>query len=202
LRHGVALICGLSATIAAAGCGGHADAPDSGAQRDVRPSGDGNAVAHAIYSDSRRFKRQGFDITFTYPAFLWDSPELVFGGTVGPHDSARAGVGINKANVILVNRYDLRRPVTEGNVAAVKSEVDGVIKSLAGRPVPGRRVEFGGLPGYAYRVPLASPDGGVSRLFVLFDRQVEYFFNCQSTPESRAELDGACDQALKTLHRA
>ena len=39
-------------------------------------------------------------------------------------------------------------------------------------------------------------------MFVLFDEQVEYFFNCQSTPETRVELDGACDQALKTLHRA
>jgi hypothetical protein len=92
--------------------------------------------------------------------------------------------------------------VTDENVDAVKWEVDGVIKSLAGRAVAGRRVEYGGLPGYEYRVPLTSPSGGVSRLFVLFDRQVEYFFNCQSTPETRVELDGACDQALKTLHKA
>ena len=42
---------------------------------------------------------------------------------------------------------------------------------------------------------------GVSRLFVLFDQKVEYFFNCQSTPETRAELDGACDQALHTIQR-
>jgi hypothetical protein len=51
-------------------------------------------------------------------------------------------------------------------------------------------------------VPLDSPSGGVSRLFVLFDQRVEYFFNCQSTPETRVELDGACTQALKTLQRS
>jgi hypothetical protein len=51
-------------------------------------------------------------------------------------------------------------------------------------------------------VPLDSPSGGVSRLFVLFDQRVEYFFNCQSTPETRVELDGACNQALKTLQRS
>lgn len=79
--------------------------------------------------------------------------------------------------------------------------MDGVIKRLAGKPVRGRRVDFGGLPGYAYKVPLGSPSGGVSRLFVLFDKKVEYFFNCQSTPETRVELDGACDQALETLQR-
>ena len=62
-------------------------------------------------------------------------------------------------------------------------------------------MDFGGLPGYAYKVPLGSPSGGVSRLFVLFDEKVEYFFNCQSTPETRVELDGACNQALETLQR-
>jgi hypothetical protein len=39
-------------------------------------------------------------------------------------------------------------------------------------------------------------------LYVLFDEQVEYFFNCQSTPETRVELDEGCDQALRTLPRA
>jgi hypothetical protein len=79
--------------------------------------------------------------------------------------------------------------------------VDAVIKGLAGRGVAGRRVTFGGLPGYQYRVPLRAPWGGISRLFVLFDGPVEYFFNCQSTPETRAVLDGACDQALGSLKR-
>jgi hypothetical protein len=183
LRQGVVLIGVLFATVVAAGCGGRAssDEPDSG---------------------SLRFQRHGFEITFTYPASLQEADDLVFGSTAGSADSARAGVGIDKANVILVSRYDLRRPVTARNVAGVKPEVDGVIKSLAGRAVIGRRVDFGGLPGYAYRIPLSSPSDGVSRLFVLFDKQVEYFFNCQSTPETRAELDGACDQALKTLARA
>jgi hypothetical protein len=184
LRHGVVLIGVLSATISAAGCGGQSGSNDAARSGEVR------------------FQRQGFDITFTYPSTLRDADDLVFGGTAGASDTGRAGVGINKANVILVNRYDLRRPVTNKNVASVKWEVDGVIETLAGRAVAGRRVEYGGLPGYEYRVPLTSPSGGVSRLFILFDEQVEYFFNCQSTPEARVELDGACDQALETLHRA
>jgi len=167
-----------------AGCGGKASVSDG--------SSEGSA----------QFERHGFDITFHYPASLKEADDLIFGSTAGGADSARAGVGIDKANVILVSRYDLRRPVTTANVGGVRAEVDGVIKSLAGKPVKGRRVDFGGLPGYAYTVPLGSPSGGVSRLFVLFDRKVEYFFNCQSTPETRVELDGACDQALQTLRRA
>jgi hypothetical protein len=184
LRYGGILIGALLATAAVvAGCGGKAslsDASDSG---------------------SAQFQRHGFEITFRYPASLKEADDLIFGSTAGTTDSARAGVGINKANVILVSRYDLRRPVTTGNVAGVKAEVDGVIKSLAGKSVRGRRVDYGGLPGFAYTVPLGSPSGGVSRLFVLFDQKVEYFFNCQSTPETRAELDGACDQALHTIQR-
>jgi hypothetical protein len=56
-----------------------------------------------------------------------------------------------------------------------------------------------GLP--AYRLRLGASQGGVSRIFVLFDRQVEYFFNCQSTPESRGALDAACDRALGMLEK-
>jgi hypothetical protein len=184
LRYGVILIGALLATAVVAGCGGKASLSDE------------------AESGSAQFQRQGFDITFHYPASLKEADDLIFGSTAGSADTARAGVGINKANVILVSRYDLRRPVTKQNVAAVKAEVDGVIENLAGRRVSGRRVDFGGLPGYEYRVPLGSPSGGVSRLYVLFDQKVEYFFNCQSTPETRVELDGACDQALRTLRRA
>lgn len=182
MRYGVVLIGALLATAVVAGCGGKASMSDSDAS-------------------SAQFQRQGFDITFQYPATLKEADDLILGSTAGSADSARAGVGINKANVILVSRYDLRRPVTDDNVAGVKAEVDGVIKRLAGKPVRGQRVDFGGLPGYAYKVPLGSPSGGVSRLFVLFDEKVEYFFNCQSTPETRVELDGACDQVLETLQR-
>jgi hypothetical protein len=150
---------------------------------------------------SGRFEQHGFEITFRYPQSLKNADDLILGGTAGAADTARAGVGINRDNVILITRYDLRRPVTKSNVAAVEPEVDGVIKGLAGREVPGRSVTLGGLPGYQYRVPLQAPQGGISRLFVLFDEPVEYFFNCQSTPESRAAIDGACNQALGTLKR-
>jgi hypothetical protein len=182
LRPGVVLIGILLATVGAAGCGGR-------------------SASEATDGGSRRFERQGFEITFTYPASLQEADDLDFGSTAGGPDAARAGLGIDAANVILVSRYDLRRPVTHANVGTVRAEVDRVIENLAGRPVTGRRVEYGGLPGYAYRVPVSAPSSGVSRLFVLFDGRVEYFFNCQSTPEARAELEGACDQALRTLER-
>lgn len=182
-RNGV-ILAALSATaLALAGCGG---------------SG-GSSKPAPVDPQSQRFEQRGFEITFHYPTELKQS-KLALGGSLGT-ESGKAGFGIDKDNVIMVSRYDLRRPVTAAGLSTVKWEVDGVIKQLAGREVPGRRVLYGGLPGYAYRVPLGSPDGGVSRLFVLFDNAVEYFFNCQSTPESRYEIDQACDEALTTIKK-
>ena len=59
---------------------------------------------------------------------------------------------------------------------------------------------FGPLQIARPRQPLRAPEGAISRLLVL-DGPVEYFFNCQSTPESRAAIDGACNQVLGTLER-
>jgi hypothetical protein len=181
LRHGVVLIGLVAAAGVLAGCGGSKSA--------------------APEPKSGSFRQSGFDITFDYPKDLIQTTQLKFGTRAGS-DAARAAVGIDRDNMILVSRYDLRRPVTTANVGAVKPEVDGVIRQLAGSPMDGARIDVGGLPGYRYRVPLPAPAGGVSRVYVLFDRKVEYFLNCQSTPESRDRLDRACDRALDTLHRA
>jgi hypothetical protein len=184
LRYGAVLVEAIAAGFVLAGCGGLGS--NSSKSSDIT---------------SGRFEQHGFEITFRYPQSQKNADDLILGETAGAADTARAGVGINRDNVILITRYDLRRPVTKSNVAAVQPEVDGVIKGLAGREVLGRSVTFGGLPGYQYRVALQAPQGAISRLFVLFDGPVEYFFNCQSTPESRAAIDGACNQALGTLER-
>jgi hypothetical protein len=181
LRYGVVLIGLVAAAAVLAGCGGSKSAapgPEPGS-----------------------FRQSGFDITFDYPKDLIQTTQLKFGTRAGSADAARAAVGIDRDNMILVSRYDLRRPVTTANVGAVKPEVDGVIRQLSGTPMDGARIDVGGLPGYRYRVSLPAPAGGVSRLYVLFDRKVEYFLNCQSTPESRDRLDQACDRALDTLRR-
>ena len=164
-------------------------------------AGCGGSKSAAPEPKSGSFRQSGFDITFDYPKDLIQTTQLEFGTRAGS-DAARAAVGIDRDNMILVSRYDLRRPVTTANVGAVKPEVDGVIRQLAGSPMAGARIDVGGLPGYRYRVPLPAPVGGVSRVYVLFDRKVEYFLNCQSTPESRDRLDRACDRALDTLRRA
>ena len=59
-----------------------------------------------------------------------------------------------------------------------------------------------GLPALTYaEVPVASVEGGQSRLVVVFDGRTEYLINCQSTPEKRSEINEACDLAVETLRR-
>jgi hypothetical protein len=185
MRRGT-LLAALAVAIvgaAGAGCGGSSSEP-------------AQETANAA-----RFERSGFDITFDYPLDFRPDDNLRFASTAGKRHSASTAVGLDRENVIVVSRYDLMRPVTAQNIAGVKAEVDDVITKLAGKQHSGRRVDYGGLPGYAYSVRLSSPEEGLSRVYVLFDDDVEYFLNCQSTPDVRYVLDAACRQALDTLDR-
>src|SRR4051794_38201239 len=103
LRHGVVLIALAAAAALLAGGGGSKTA--------------------APASQSGSFRQSGFDITFDSPKDLIQTTKLEFGSTAGSADAARAAVGINRDNMILVSRYDLRLPVTTANVVAVKPEV-------------------------------------------------------------------------------
>src|SRR5206468_7133607 len=100
LRHGVILIGLVAAAAVLAGCGGSKSAapgPEPGS-----------------------FQQSGFDITFDYPKDLIQTTQLKFGTRAGSADAARAAVGIDRDNMILVSRYNLHRPVTTANVGAVK----------------------------------------------------------------------------------
>ena len=149
----------------------------------------------------RTFEADGIGITFRYPATFKPVGKVTFSQSAGAQPKARAGVRLDRVNVIVVSRYDLRAKVTRKNLANFKPEVDGVIGRLAGRRIAGRKVEYGGLPGYEYVISLKSPPNGRSRLAVLFDDATEYLVNCQSTPEKRQAVAAACRQALDTLER-
>jgi hypothetical protein len=138
LRHGVVLIGLVAAAAALAGCGGSKSA--------------------APEPKSGSFRQSGFDITFDYPKDLIQTTQLKFGTRAGSADAARAAVGIDRDNMILVSRYDLRRPVTTANVGAVKPEVDGVIRQLAGSH--GRRPHRRRRPP---RLPVPGPAAGTGR---------------------------------------
>jgi hypothetical protein len=156
----------------------------------------------AAYGESdKSFNVEGIGVTFKYPPDFKLYRKISFQKSAGSQTAARGAVGADKVNLIIVSRYNLRVAITAQNLARVKAEVDSVIGQVANRTVSGRRVQYGGLPGYEYKFSLTSPARGVSRMAVLFDRATEYLINCQSTPAKRTVLDQACSKALATLRR-
>lgn len=147
----------------------------------------------------RSFDERGFGITFTYPSAFEKTAKVSFSRSAGGAAVARAAVALDRDNAIIVTRYSLRRSVTKDTLARYRREVDGVVGQLAGKPVSGRRVEYGGLPGYEYTIGVSTPANGTSRLVLLFGGKTEYLINCQSTPSRRAAVERACTQALGSL---
>ena len=178
MRRRIALLAlVLGAPLVAAGCGG------GGATTGV-------------------FDVAGFGVTFEYPLKQFDIGfDLEFGSETGGNPAAQAGIVLDEDNAIIMLRYDLSVSITKDNLSKFKGEVDAVVARLAGKTVSGREVEHGGLPGYEYAIDLRRLAGGQSRIAVLFDADVEYFVNCQSTAAQRAALEDACRKALDTLAR-
>lgn len=141
-------------------------------------------------------------VTFEYALQTFDiSSTLRFQSTAGAEPQANAAIVLDNDNAITVSMYALRISVTKSSLARVKKEVDDLVGKLARKPVSGREVEYGGLPGYEYVIDLTTPADGQSRIVVLFDDRVEYFFNCQSTPPQRDVIEDACSRALDTLEK-
>jgi hypothetical protein len=177
MRRSVLLLTGAALVLGTAACGG---------------SGGGG---------DQTFDADGIGVTFTYPSGFKPITNISFGQSAGADAAARAGVSVDSVNAIIVSRYDLKVAIDKDNLAKFKHEVDDVIGKLAGKPVSGREVEYGGFPGYEYTISLAKPANGQSRLVVLFDQTTEYLVNCQSTPDKRDKVEGACRKALDTLER-
>ena len=149
----------------------------------------------------KTFDVDGIGITFKYPSSFEAIKKITFQKSAGSSAAARGAVALDSVDLIIVSRYNLRLAITAQNLQRFKGEVDSVIGSLAGKAVSGRRVSYGGLPGYEYRISLTKPTHVVSRMEVLFDRATEYLINCQSTAAKRASLEAGCRLALATVRR-
>lgn len=167
-----------------AGCGGD-DSGDGGDEG-------GEAVG------SETFERDGFDLTFEYPSDFDERDDIEFSRSAGSGAAETAGVGIDEANVIAVQRFDLENEVTQENLDRVQREADALFSQLAGQEVEGKEARVAGLPALEYTIELEDPEDAETRAVAIFDGNVEYLLNCQSTPESRGRIDTACDLALET----
>jgi hypothetical protein len=173
--------------IVATGCGG--DPPDA----EEGEGGDGGAVA------TQTFESDDIDITFEYPEDLEQRDDIEFSRSAGSAAAATAGVGLDESNVIAVQRFDLQTEVTDNNLARVKREADTLFSQLAGEAADGEETTVGGLPALEYNLQLDEPADAETRAVAIFDGNVQYLLNCQSTPEQRQRIEAACDLALDTL---
>ncbi len=108
-------------------------------------------------------------------------------------------MGIDETNVIAVQRFDLETEVTKGNLNRVKREADTLFSQLAGDRAEGERTTIAGLPALEYEIDLEEPADASTRAIAIFDGDVEYLMNCQSTPDRAEQISEACDLALETL---
>jgi hypothetical protein len=167
--------------VVAVGCGGD----DEG--------GNGGAVG------TETFESDEIDLTFEYPEDFEQRDDVEFSRSAGSTAAATAAVGLDETNVIAVQRFDLETEVTEDNVARVKREADELFSQLAGEAADGEETEVAGLPALEYDLQLDEPADAETRAVAIFDGDVEYLVNCQSTPEGRQRIEAACERALDTL---
>jgi hypothetical protein len=152
--------------------------------------------------DTATFEEDGFGITFRYPGEMKEAKNVTIRSDAGNAAKATAGIGYGKRDVIIVQRYDLNTEIGEHNLDRAKAELDPLVSSIAPGAPSGKSGKTRGFPSIEYdHLKVTSVPGADTRLVALFDGDVEYLVNCQSTRAHRAELDRACEQALKTVEK-
>ena len=155
--------------------------------------------------DAARFDEDGFDLTFEFPEEMNEADNVSIASGAGSSAKATAGVGYGEKNtkdVIIVQRYDLNVPIGADNLDRAKAELDPLVAQISPGAPKGDTGKIRGFPSIDYRgLRVRQIDGARSRLVALFDGDVEYLINCQSTPKRRADIDKACRQALDTVER-
>ncbi len=146
-----------------------------------------------------RHEESGLNITFAIPCGFHIAHNITVARGAGAKPVTRAAFAIDEDNLIIIQRYNLTTSITSKNLRRFKKEIDQVIGSLARRKVSGRRITYGRMPGYEYVIAINSPRQGESRLEVLFDKDVEYLVNCQSTPEKRTKVEKGCRTLLRSI---
>lgn len=146
------------------------------------------------------FHSDGIHVTFRIPDGFKKASDVTIAQQAG-QASAHDGVLLDEHNGIFLLAYPLRKTIDASNVSLAKPELDRALSSLTGKAESGRRVEYGGLPGYEYTAEVSSPANGHSRLVFLFNGKQEVEINCQWI-DKQAEVAKGCDTALRTLKPA
>jgi uncharacterized RDD family membrane protein YckC len=143
---------------------------------------------------------QDHGVSFAYPS----------GWPAGiPHMSAETGnllwntaVGPGTPHdLIVVEGFRLRIPVTAQNIGAVVPALAGLLQHFGATPHgPPQEITMGGLPAVQFHV--TDPGGPPSQSTVVFafNGTTEYFVNCQYTPAQARAVQQACHQVVSTFH--
>jgi len=184
MRHAAAMLLS-AALLGLAGCGGSDEKKDDGGE-------DGG---------QKTFESPGFEVTFKYPDTLTPNGNVNFDREAGGDATTTKALGLDKFNLISIQRYGLKKAVTKENIDATKPEIDRLFSRLGGRKANGKKIEVGGLPGFEFTIDLKTPTENRTRASVLFDGNTEYLVNCQSTAAKRAELQKACNTVLESFEK-
>lgn len=161
--------------------------------------GSSSSSSSSSSEDVSTFEQDGYPFTFDYPSDFEVTNDVSFDSELGSGTADSTAIGLDESNAILLQRATLNLAVDSDNINQAKAEFDGLLNQVD----PGASGETGetaGYPSLSYdAVSVPKPEGGESRITVLFDGDQEYVVNCQSTPDQRDAIDAACDQAFATL---
>jgi hypothetical protein len=152
------------------------------------------AVAGGI-AVSRRSSHASKDVSFATPRGWREFPQASFRAQEGAPIGART-VGIDSANVVVIQTYLLSTKVDSGNLEQIRAEIDSLVHRLTTETG-----SLGTLPGFQYQISTYDPTGSPveSRIVFAFINHTEYFMNCQHTAAHAAEIEAGCDQISQTF---
>jgi hypothetical protein len=184
-------------------------------------------AASARADDSPPAVFGGHGVTFTYP-LQWEHIDGQFAIQVGrplwneffappaptapPPDPAQPAPTTPSPSplydVVAVSAFKLPFSIPKKQVPRYKASLQAAVAQLARQgggslQRPGTRVVLGGLPGYRFEITMAGSAGETlaSRIVIVFRKNVEYFFNCQSLQGGvlETEISSGCDQVTRSF---
>lgn len=175
----------IGGVLALAGCGD-----------DAEESGEAPAPAP---EETATFEPDGFGVSFEYPADFEEREDVELDRMAGAPPTATSAVGLEDTDLLVLARIELGTEVGPENLDEVRARADELFSELAGEDLEGDDLEVAGLPGVEYEIALDEPAEAETRAVALFDGDVQYLLNCQSTPELRERIEDACELALETF---
>ena len=159
------------------------------------------AVGLPACGGTHTFSNSAMSISFRYPSGLRAGKLASIGRHAGASAPAKALNGVDRDNILLIERFTLEIPTTQANLPKLRQAVDRVVSALLGGQLSGLPTTFNGLPGVSYR-DSSSGDGTTSQLNYVFVAGAAYELDCQWTAKHESEIKHACAQMKATIKKA